>query len=83
MLGGGGYIQNVVPCPSNPKRFYSYVDVGGVYRSDDGGQNWRMLHGALPPTSGTYEVRGLLVDPRDENRVLIATGSQWAGKEGV
>ena len=30
VIGGGGYIQNVVPCPDNERRYYSYVDVGGI-----------------------------------------------------
>lgn len=28
-IGGGGWIQGVVPCPSDPSRFYAYVDIGG------------------------------------------------------
>lgn len=83
VVGGGGYVQNVVPCPSNSRRFYTYVDVGGLLRSDDGGENWRMLHGHLPPSGGNYEVRGLLVDPRDDKKIIVATGSEWAAKEGI
>lgn len=83
ILGGGGYLQNVVPAPSNPKRFYAYVDVGGLYRSDDGGRRWRMLHGNLPPGLESTEVRGLVVDPRDDRKIIIAAGSQWAAKGGI
>ena len=77
-IGGGGYAQNVVLCPSNPKRCYAYIDVGGLYRSDDGGQTWRMLHGNLPARDTNYQVRGLVVDPRNADILLIATGSQWS-----
>ena len=77
-IGGGGYAQNVVLCPSDPKRCYAYIDVGGLYRSDDGGQTWRMLHGNLPARDTNYQVRGLVVDPRNADVLLIATGSQWA-----
>ena len=28
---GGGYVQNVAIAPSNPSRWYAYVDVGGPY----------------------------------------------------
>lgn len=83
-IGGGGYAQNVVLCPSDPKRCYAYIDVGGLYRSDDGGQTWRMLHGNLPARETNYQVRGLVVDPRNADIVLIATGSQWADQpEGL
>ncbi|HEY9249418.1 MAG TPA: hypothetical protein VIO38_09815 [Rariglobus sp.] len=83
VMGGGGYVQNVVPCPGNPRRFYTYVDVGGLSRSDDGGVSWRMLHGALPPGYAHTEVRGLIVDPRNADRILVATGSPYGKGGGV
>ncbi len=79
-IGGGGYAQNVVLCPSDPKRCYAYIDVGGMFRSDDGGQTWRMLHGSLPAQDGIYETRGLTVDPRNAEVILAAIGSQWGSK---
>ncbi len=32
---GGGYVQGVVLCPSDPNRCYAYIDMAGLYRSDD------------------------------------------------
>jgi photosystem II stability/assembly factor-like uncharacterized protein len=82
-FGGGGYIQNVVVCPSVPGRLYAYVDVGGAYRSDDGGKTWRMLHGGMPAGDGFYGVRGLWVCPEDPNRLVIAVGNQWTSNRGL
>lgn len=82
-FGGGGYIQNVVVCPSVPDRLYAYVDVGGAYRSDDGGKTWRMLHGGMPAGDGFYGVRGLWVSPEDPNRLVIAVGNQWTTNRGL
>lgn len=82
-FGGGGYIQQVVVSPSNPKRTYAYVDVGGVYRSDDAGKSWRMCHGNLPATRSNYSVRGLWVDPKNLDYVVIVTGNRWDGRQGV
>jgi hypothetical protein len=42
-----------------------------------------MLHGSLPVQESSYQVRGMIVDPRDANRVLMATGSRWATRAGV
>ncbi|AHF90464.1 hypothetical protein OPIT5_09895 [Opitutaceae bacterium TAV5] len=75
-IGGGGYLQQVVFAPASarvPQRLYLSSDVGGLFRSDDGGATWRMLHDALPADGDNYSVRGLIVDPRDPDRVLIAT----------
>lgn len=58
-FGGGGFLQNIIFAPSDPRMLYTYVDVGGLYRSADGGRTWRMLHGSLPARDGAYSVRGL------------------------
>ena len=73
-IGGGGWVQQVANSPANPRRFYAYVDMAGIYRSDDNGEHWRMMLGGLPPGYGGYEIRGLLVDPRDADRILAAVG---------
>lgn len=83
VIGGGGYIQNVVLCPSDPKRAYSYVDNSGIFRSDDGGRTWRIIHGTLPVSFGIYDVRGLVVDPRDAGRIVAAIGTQWDKPWGI
>ena len=80
-IGGGGYVQNVISTRA-PGVFYAYVDVGGVYRSDDGGKRWRMIHGGLPASSSAYYMRDLSVNPTNENDVVIATGDQWTSGGG-
>lgn len=82
-IGGGGYIVDLIPT-SNAQVYYTHTDVGGFYRSDDGGATWRMLQGALPATRGNQEPRSLVVDPRDPNTILVANGSHWQNtREGV
>jgi photosystem II stability/assembly factor-like uncharacterized protein len=82
-FGGGGYTQNVVFCPSKPERLFAYVDVGGVYRSDNGGDTWRMIHGGLPVGDGYQCVRGLAVDPENPDRLVIGVGNQWTENRGI
>ncbi len=82
-IGGGGYLQQVHFCPSEPNRLYMSSDVGGVFRSDDQGKSWRMLHGALPPGGGAYEIRGLLVEAANADHVLVACGNPWGAHRGI
>ena len=82
-VGGGGYVQNVI-FTRNPRVLYAYVDVGGAFRSDDGGKSWRMIHGTLEGAgSGVAYARDLSVDPRDENRITLVCGTQWGPQEGI
>ena len=42
MPGGGGLcLHTILPDPSNPKRLFIAISTGGVYRTDDGGENWQ------------------------------------------
>ena len=82
-IGGGGYTLNVV-FTKNPSVLYTYSDVGGAFRSDDGGKRWRMIHGTLEGAgSGTAYVRDIAIDPRDENRITLVCGTQWGPQEGI
>lgn len=74
-IGGGGFLQQVFWAQSDPQRLYLASDVGGLWRSDDGGQRWTMLHGALPARADSYSVRGLAVDPGNADRFLAALDS--------
>lgn len=82
-IGGGGYLQQVAFAPTNSKRIYMTSDVGGLFRSDNSGLTWRMLHGSLPADAGSYSVRGIAVDPRNEDRVLLGLGNSWGNVKGV
>lgn len=86
-INGGGFIQSVEIAPSDPNVWYSYVDVGGPYRSDDAGRTWRPLHGNMPQTLRNCfadHLRALSVDPRDADRIVFASGRLvWQKPAGV
>lgn len=82
-IGGGGYLQHVVWAPSDPRRMYLTSDVGGCWRSDDGGEHWRMLHAAMPADASSYSLRGVAVDPRDADRAFFVFDSGvWLTTDG-
>ena len=84
-IDGGGYVMNVV-FTRNPQVAYMTVDVGGPYRSDDGLKTWRPLHGAMPydkKRNFFSSPRSLSVDPRDENRIVVAAGNNARHPAGI
>ena len=43
-IGGGGYMYSPSINPHNPDDIFLNCDMGGVYRSPDGGRHWQMQH---------------------------------------
>ena len=82
-LGGGGFVMGVAVAASDPTVCYSWNDVGGFHRSDDGGRTWHALHGNLPTTRANYYTGELLVDPRDADRIVVQTGYRYLPRTGV
>ena len=83
---GGGYVQNVCIAPSATNIWYTYVDVGGPYRSDDAGRHWRPLHGNLTVEQrmeNADHVRTLSVDPRDADNIVICAGNSFDRPGGI
>ena len=82
-IGGGGYVQTASFSKADPGRIYLASDVGGFFRTDDGGVTWRMLHGALPPGEGSSQIRGILAHPSRKDTFLVAAGSAWDSPRGI
>ena len=80
-IGGGGYLLNTVFGLSEPEVVYCNSDVGGIFKSRDGGKSWRMIHGNT--VSPLYFVRSIDVDPRNSDVVLAAVGEQWGPRRGI
>jgi len=76
-INGGGFVQNVQVAACNTNVWYTYVDVGGPYRSDDAGANWRPLHQNMSVNQRKCHadhIRSLSVDPRDADTFVFAAG---------
>ena len=71
--------------PTDPNRLYATVDAGkegGMYRSDDGGENWRSMS-----NDGRYWGRGsdfaeVKVDPKNKDIVYTANIVVWKSEDG-
>jgi photosystem II stability/assembly factor-like uncharacterized protein len=73
--------------PSNTDRVYAYVESknNAIYRSDDGGDSWRMMNDDMDEIGDRpFYYADLRVDPKNENRVYslhsIVTRSEDGAK---
>lgn len=76
---------DVAVAPSDSNRVYALIetkDQGSVWRSDDGGSNWRVVNWQRPLIGRAgYYIR-LAVSPTNENEVLIANSSFFRSIDG-
>lgn len=82
---GGGRILDVF-FTRNPQVLYAVSDVGGPYRTDDGGLSWRPLHVGYPYAWRVRQMNKaytLNVDPRDENSVIAGCGDDPKHPGGI
>ncbi|HVN82905.1 MAG TPA: hypothetical protein VMW38_28235 [Terriglobia bacterium] len=76
--GGGGSQYSPTMAPNNPSLMYGMCDMGGFYRSTDGGHHWRMVNGRdvnfVPWIYSVYgdAVSGPEFNPQDDNVALVA-----------
>jgi photosystem II stability/assembly factor-like uncharacterized protein len=63
-----GHVKHISFDPSDPDTIYASIEVGGVMKSTDGGQSWRMLSGFY---EDVHRVIPLASDPR---HLYMATG---------
>ena len=73
-IGGGGYITGIQQNPHNPNVLYCRSDVGGVFRSDDGGQTWSAKNNGMDKWY-QHSVRSLVIDTMSPNIVYRASGN--------
>jgi photosystem II stability/assembly factor-like uncharacterized protein len=63
----------VAVAPSKPKTVYAFIEAvaprDGLYRSDDGGENWVALDRSQNMIWRPFYFANLIVDPKNENRI--------------
>jgi len=71
--------------PSNPRRMYAMVDSptkGGVYRSEDAGDSWKMVNEEPRVWGRGSDFAWVRVSPRDENTIYVANTSSYQSTDG-
>ena len=69
--GGGGWIQSVCASPHDPEELFVGCDVGGFYRSADGGQSYTIHNTGLQD----YWVECIVPHPRDPRTIYLGCES--------
>ena len=78
--GGGLCLHTILPDPENKNRMHIAISTGGVYRTDDGGQNWQVRNQGvraqfLPPDQRYPEfgqcVHKIVSHPSNPNRIFL------------
>ncbi|MEW6358681.1 MAG: hypothetical protein AB1696_20265 [Planctomycetota bacterium] len=69
--GGGGWIQSLAMDPVDFNIIHVGCDVGGYYKSTDGGKTFTIMNKGLMD----YFMEDILVDPADNRTIYLATPS--------
>jgi xyloglucan-specific exo-beta-1,4-glucanase len=80
-MGGGGYVDGIIACPTQTNLFYCKTDVGGAYRWDETNQSWIPLLDWCSESQTSYQgVESLAIDPQSPNKLYLLSGtSYWNG----
>jgi photosystem II stability/assembly factor-like uncharacterized protein len=71
--------------PSDPKRMYALVQsekAGGVYRSDDAGENWQRVNSETRVYGRGDDFACVRVHPKDRDTIFIANTSTYKSTDG-
>ena len=81
---GLGRIGIAIPPGQNGNRIYAVVDAhdGGIYRSDDAGQNWRGVSSDHRVWQRGWYFGGITADPRNPDVVYVMDTAMYRSTDG-
>ncbi|MBV8750310.1 MAG: hypothetical protein JO103_11415, partial [Candidatus Eremiobacteraeota bacterium] len=69
----GGRVATVAGTDLDPALFYAGAAGGGVWKSTNGGNDWRPVF----DSAGTQSIGAIAIAPHDVNDVWVGTGEPW------
>lgn len=77
-------IIGVTVSPVNPERVWAIIEAneGGVYRSDDGGENWRRINESRALRQRAWYYSRIYADTQDENIVYVMNVAYHKSTDG-
>ncbi|HZQ93317.1 MAG TPA: hypothetical protein VFA60_16115 [Terriglobales bacterium] len=69
---------------TNPNRVYALVEAenGGVFRSDDGGENWRLMNDERRLRQRAWYYTHIFADPKNPDTVYVLNTSMYRSNDG-
>jgi len=75
-MHGGGYVVGITPHPTEANTVFANIDVGGIYKSTDQGDNWSNITQTLPLLSQRhFQVRSMVIDPNKPDNIYFVAGN--------
>lgn len=75
-MHGGGYVVGITAHPTDANTVFARIDVGGIYKSTDQGDNWTNITQTIPLLSQRhFQVRSMLIDPSDPDKIYFVAGN--------
>ncbi|MEO6725429.1 MAG: sialidase family protein, partial [Blastocatellia bacterium] len=84
-LGTGlvnGRVHAIAVNPNNPNVIYQGVNIGGLWKSVDGGANWTSLFDQQAAL-GIGQPSAIAIDPNNTNTVYVGTNSRFQLSKGI
>ena len=75
----GGRTRTILVDPANPDTIWAGSAGGGIWRTDNGGQNWSPVDDFM----ANLAITSLVIDPRDRNRIYAATGEGFGALDAI
>lgn len=81
-------MEGIAVAPSKPDVVYALIQAdyqgqaGGLFRSEDGGQSWKLMNNSMDITQRAFYYMRVFVDPKDPNTIYLPNTGLFVSHDG-